>query len=326
MGQKYNCEVVRDLLPLYQDEVCSEESRKLVKEHLTECESCKEIVEKLSRNEVENILEGERGGVLYRHEKKEKCRTATIGMVTAGVLMIPILVCLICNLAVGHALDWFFIVLASLMVFASLTVVPLVMEKNRVFWTLGSFLVTLLLLLGVINIYTGGTWFMIAAVPVLFGMNVIFLPYILYKCRLPFCLQNKKGLLAMLADTAFLYVLIWVCGFYSNSPLYNKVAYAITTVSCVFVWAVFLTVRYLKTTGLMKTGLVLMEIGIFGPFIDCFVDFCLEGDVLRSLKSANLFSWTFTSVDANINLLLFAVFVFTGLILLIAGGIKKHKG
>ena len=36
------CEVIRDLLPLYHDGVCSEESKKLVEEHLSSCENCRE--------------------------------------------------------------------------------------------------------------------------------------------------------------------------------------------------------------------------------------------------------------------------------------------
>ena len=35
------CEVIRDLLPLYVDEVVSEESRELIEEHLKECEECR---------------------------------------------------------------------------------------------------------------------------------------------------------------------------------------------------------------------------------------------------------------------------------------------
>ena len=36
------CEVIRDLLPLYHDDVCSEESKKLVEGHLASCENCRE--------------------------------------------------------------------------------------------------------------------------------------------------------------------------------------------------------------------------------------------------------------------------------------------
>lgn len=42
------CEVVKDLLPLYIDGVCSEESKKTVEEHLLNCKSCKEEMELLT--------------------------------------------------------------------------------------------------------------------------------------------------------------------------------------------------------------------------------------------------------------------------------------
>lgn len=41
---KISCEIIRDLLPLYHDEVCSEASRALVEEHLGECPDCKKIL------------------------------------------------------------------------------------------------------------------------------------------------------------------------------------------------------------------------------------------------------------------------------------------
>lgn len=41
---KITCEIIKDLLPLYCDGVCSEESNVLVEEHLTECDKCREDV------------------------------------------------------------------------------------------------------------------------------------------------------------------------------------------------------------------------------------------------------------------------------------------
>ena len=38
---KYSCNLVKDLLPLYIDNVCSEESREIVEQHLAECSDCK---------------------------------------------------------------------------------------------------------------------------------------------------------------------------------------------------------------------------------------------------------------------------------------------
>jgi len=38
---KTSCKITKDLLPLYHDEVCSNESRAMVEEHLAECDNCK---------------------------------------------------------------------------------------------------------------------------------------------------------------------------------------------------------------------------------------------------------------------------------------------
>ena len=43
----YPCSVIQDLLPLYIDGVCSEESRKLVEGHLAECTVCGQMLEEM---------------------------------------------------------------------------------------------------------------------------------------------------------------------------------------------------------------------------------------------------------------------------------------
>ena len=44
---KYPCSLIRDLLPLYCDGVCSEESKKIIEGHLAECSACKEYCDSL---------------------------------------------------------------------------------------------------------------------------------------------------------------------------------------------------------------------------------------------------------------------------------------
>ena len=50
MTTKYNCELIQDILPLYQDEICSAYSHSIVEEHLQECETCAKIMEKLKND------------------------------------------------------------------------------------------------------------------------------------------------------------------------------------------------------------------------------------------------------------------------------------
>ena len=41
------CEIIRDLMPLYLDDVCSAETKKVVEEHLTECEECRKYMKQM---------------------------------------------------------------------------------------------------------------------------------------------------------------------------------------------------------------------------------------------------------------------------------------
>ncbi len=41
----YPCGIIRDLLPLFIDEVCNEESKHAVEKHLSECEKCRNYYE-----------------------------------------------------------------------------------------------------------------------------------------------------------------------------------------------------------------------------------------------------------------------------------------
>ena len=44
---KMSCNIIEDLLPLYVDDMVSEDSRKLVEEHLKECPSCRKMQEEM---------------------------------------------------------------------------------------------------------------------------------------------------------------------------------------------------------------------------------------------------------------------------------------
>ncbi len=47
---KISCEIIKDLLPLYHDGVCSDQSKQLVDEHLEECESCRAELAQIAAN------------------------------------------------------------------------------------------------------------------------------------------------------------------------------------------------------------------------------------------------------------------------------------
>ncbi len=49
---KYPCNLVRDLLPLYHDGICSDESSEVIETHLSECNTCKAFYEELCKSDA----------------------------------------------------------------------------------------------------------------------------------------------------------------------------------------------------------------------------------------------------------------------------------
>lgn len=319
------CEIIQDLLPLYQDNVCSASSRIIIEEHLAECPDCTKISEQLKNHVIEKELYQEKSSVLAAHNRQEKKRTFTIGLCTACILMIPVIVCLICNLAIGHALDWFFIVLASLLLTASITVVPLMVPEKRGLWTLGSFVLSLLVLLLTICLYTQGNWFFVAAVPVIFGLSVIFAPYVLYQLPLPEPLAKCKGLFSMLWDTLWLYALIIVCGLHAGQPAYFRPALEITSFCLLLPWSFFLIIRYCRIHPLIKAGLCTLIGGIFCASVNNVIALILH-EPERFALNAGLIFWNDASVNAVTSLFFLLTAIPTGIILIVAGIIRQRAG
>ena len=176
---KYDCDVIRDLLPLYADNACSGKSRTIVEEHLQECPECRELVSRLLKTEIEDALHSEKESVIEYGIRQFRRRTAIVGSAISGAFMVPILVIAIMAFVAGSTMNWVTIVLAAFCVAASLIAVPILVPEDKAFWTFCAFCASLMVLLGVACIYTRGNWFWIASSAVLFGLSVIFLPFVI---------------------------------------------------------------------------------------------------------------------------------------------------
>lgn len=55
---KYPCGLIRDVMPLYHDGVCSGDSQQAIKEHISQCEDCKKYLSELK--ECDNITVAEK--------------------------------------------------------------------------------------------------------------------------------------------------------------------------------------------------------------------------------------------------------------------------
>lgn len=315
------CEIVRDLLPLYIDNACSVSSAQMIETHLPECDECTQIYQAMKTDHYEEVLKAEKDDVIAHHAKTQTRKTLIVGAGIAGILCIPILVCLIVNLAVGHALSWFFIVLTSLMVFASLTVVPLVVEKQRGLAALFSFTVSLLLLLLTCAIYTHGHWFLLVATSVVFGLSVVFMPYVAYALPLSGFWKNNKGLLILGTDTVLFTTMMLCIGFYSNVRTYWNYMPPLVLFNAGFIWIVFLVCRYLKTNKFVRAGISSIITGAYIYSADNIINLILEER--RPWPKMNLIIWSSGTVDGNIKCTILFGGILIGVICIVIG-IKRE--
>jgi len=320
-----SCEIIRDLLPLYHDGVCNEDSKKLVETHIHECTSCAAMLEKIRDNTLDNRFTQERRDVVEHHTRAVKRKSFITGISIASVLAIPVLVSLIVNLATNQGLDWFFIVLTSLMLFASITVVPLVFEKDRGIWTLGCFTASLMILLLTIAIYSGGNWFFVTTTPIIFGLSICFAPYVLSKLPLKGFTAYHKGFLSMAINTLLLFAVIIVSGIHAQvSSDYWGTAFSITFVCLLLPWSLFLTIRYAKLGVLVKIGLCFVLNSLFLSVIVNAIDWILTGAWYNRFAGANLLVWgDISTLNANIHLLILLTGLVVGGILIAIGLIRK---
>ena len=104
---KISCEIIKDLLPLYYDGVCSKESMAMVEEHLAECDNCK--AELLSIGEIipvhgmeQNLNEAETLKKLSKKWRRGKMKSFLRGVLIAiAVVAILLLLYIILNVKIA---------------------------------------------------------------------------------------------------------------------------------------------------------------------------------------------------------------------------------
>ena len=276
---KYNCDVISDLIPLYVDQACTRASAEAVEEHVSECGACAAMLEEMQRRDtaLDCELEAERGRVLHTQAKKFRRRSAVAGSIVGAIFSIPILVCLIVNLATGAGLTWFFIVLAAMLIPASLVVVPLMAPQDKFFWMVCSFTVSLLMLLGVCSIYSGGTWFMIAAPAVLFGLSVIFMPAMVHTKPVERLIRGNKALTVIAADTLTFALMMSCIGIRTAAPNFLRYVFAFALPPFAVLWGIYVLICVPKWNGLLKAAACVLLASLVFFFNDTFVYRILGG-------------------------------------------------
>lgn len=83
------CEVIKDLIPLYDEKLCSAESAALVEEHIKTCAACKVLLEKLPKTE---LPKADTDALKPFVKVKRRLRTRVIGLIVLGVVLLAVLI------------------------------------------------------------------------------------------------------------------------------------------------------------------------------------------------------------------------------------------
>lgn len=127
MNRELECEIVKDLLPLYVDGMVSDVSKKSIEEHLEHCKDCTEMYRNMDFGLEEEKQPAEVEDV-KRFLKKTKKMYFLYGL--GGLSFIAILVCMIVDLALNKGVTWSLIA-GSAVIFANILMYTLLVCKEN---------------------------------------------------------------------------------------------------------------------------------------------------------------------------------------------------
>ena len=320
------CEIVQDLLPLYYDDVCSPSSKKFIQHHLEDCESCRKLYEELKNDSVDRIMAKETQGVLERHARKERTAAYKAGLIISVLLLIPVFITLLVSMATGDGLGVFSVVTASMMLIAAITVVPLMTSQKKLAKSILAGVAALLLIIFFVDRMNGGGQFLLLAIPTIFGLSLPLFPFMIREISLPPVLSDKKALITMIWDTAWLFLTIFIVCNQSGDLEGMRDGSIVAVIMMAGVWLIFLTARYLPVNRWIKSGIIVMITGIWMAFSNDVFLLLAEQKRQLTILSADFTDWTSSaSINGNVYLIALVVGIVSGIILLSVGLLKNKK-
>ena len=328
MGKdKFNeCDVVQDLLPLYYDNACTSASKKMVEQHLMTCEKCKKTYEALRNTTIDTVMKDEAEGILERHAKKERNMAYKAGIMIALILMVPVVITFIVSMSSGGGLGVFAVLTASMLLVASLSVVPLLSTQRRMTKSILASVIALLLIFFFVDRMNGGGEFVLWTIPTIFGLSIVFFPLVIRNITLPPILSDKKALITLTWDTLWLFLTIFEVCNHSGDIEGMRTGYTVSLILMTGVWLIFLVARYLPVNVWIKAGIILIISCIWMAFTNDVYAYFAEHTKQLTILSTNFSDWsTNICVNANVYTL---ILIFGGIVgggLLVYGIINMKR-
>lgn len=168
MEQRLVCDTVKDLLPMYIDNMTSVASNESIEEHIKGCEGCRAVLEQMKQP-----LAAETAPDVKEFKRfLKKSKLSLLYWIMGAAAVIAIVTCFIVNLAVEGRLSWVYIVAAGIVTAYAPAYVFVVSGKRRFVKALAVLSVCTVVLVGTVQIVLyylmniGGLWFWRTGLPV----------------------------------------------------------------------------------------------------------------------------------------------------------------
>lgn len=235
---------------------------------------------------------------------------------------VALITCFIINLAVAGTLSWFFIVLAALLIPFTITSLFPYIKKHQFLIISFSFLGSILVLLGVINIYTNGNWFLITVAPILLGYLIIFIPIYLILYDVPQVMKRHIAAICLLIDLIGLMIMLFVINLITNGDWLLTTAYPIVFFSAFLPLLLIIIIRYVKINWSFKVSQSFIICAIYTSTTNLFIAKILNEDINYKFDFSN---WSPEYVSGNVNMIISLSFVFLAIIYGIVGSIINKR-
>lgn len=193
-------------------------------------------------------------------------------------------VCFICDLAVCHRLDWFWIVLTSLLLAFAFTNLPFMVRENRAVICLGWATGALLLLLLSCWWFAGGRW-------ILGGFAItalsLALPWGVWAIRRLWKGRGAVGIMALF--TVWVFALLAVIRLFTEGGWLMSLGWPVAGFCLAFLWAYFTVAYWLPVSGWCKAGLLTAITAFAIPLGDGFTTWLATGQ--RAATLFQYFAW-----------------------------------
>ncbi|MDD3171426.1 MAG: helix-turn-helix transcriptional regulator [Bacilli bacterium] len=236
--------------------------------------------------------------------------------------MIVLLVTFIVNLAISHTLNWFFVVVASLIcAFSFIPTWTIFFKSKKLLWFLLTNLLSIIILLFTCGIYNKTySWPPIAAVAVILGYEIIFLPVIINKYNVHKLLKKYNWLFTFMI--ALLLTIIMFLFIRINHVFPLSSAILLTLYAFIPFIMIGVISSLSKLNNFIKAGVDVIVSGTIFYSINFLIPILFKG--VKTTSKVNFSNWELYS-NGNIQLLSVILILSVGLILLSIGVIKKNK-